>query len=356
MGRDRPRARCRERLQLIAGSTLGADDLRAEVLETLRRAIGFSTSCWQLADPATLLPTTHHMGERGVPFEQCVPRLTAMDQGRGLGSSRSLFTGRPVATMSAATGGDLARSPIWRECLGPAGMGDVFRVAGRDRFGAWGWINATRDRGEAPFDQEDVRLLADISASLGAVMRRSVVARESQPQLTPPAPGIVILDDEPRETSWTPEAHQWLELLPDAAEWSRLGQLPTALYGIAGRLLADPDGTVPGAARARVRTTTGNWAVLDGGQLEGDGAGRIAITIRAATADEALDILCRAHGLTRRESELVGLVVHGLSTQQIAERLYITPYTVKDHLKAIFEKTGVSSRGELVHRVTSAGA
>jgi DNA-binding CsgD family transcriptional regulator len=97
---------------------------------------------------------------------------------------------------------------------------------------------------------------------------------------------------------------------------------------------------------------SGGWAVLDGAQLEGDARHRVAITIRAATPDEVLDIQCKVYDLTSRESELARLVVDGLSTQQIADRLFITPYTVKDHLKAVFAKAGVGSRRELVGRIT----
>jgi DNA-binding CsgD family transcriptional regulator len=45
------------------------------------------------------------------------------------------------------------------------------------------------------------------------------------------------------------------------------------------------------------------------------------------------------------------LVARGLSTEAIAARLYLSSWTVQDHLKAIFEKVGVATRGELVARV-----
>jgi Bacterial regulatory proteins, luxR family len=39
------------------------------------------------------------------------------------------------------------------------------------------------------------------------------------------------------------------------------------------------------------------------------------------------------------------------ATREIAAELYLSPHTVRDHVKALFEKVGVASRGELVHRV-----
>lgn len=58
-----------------------------------------------------------------------------------------------------------------------------------------------------------------------------------------------------------------------------------------------------------------------------------------------------AYGLSSREEEVVKLVVRGLSTTQIARKLFISEYTVQNHLRGVFEKVSVRSRGELVKRL-----
>lgn len=53
-------------------------------------------------------------------------------------------------------------------------------------------------------------------------------------------------------------------------------------------------------------------------------------------------------GISRREREIIELVGHGMSNHDIAQSLFISPYTVKKHLNNIFMKTGVANRVQLV--------
>lgn len=56
--------------------------------------------------------------------------------------------------------------------------------------------------------------------------------------------------------------------------------------------------------------------------------------------------------LTAREVEIVELLIHGFSNQEIAEKLCISIHTTKTHVRNIFKKVNVSSRLALVSKMT----
>ncbi|GEM_PF-1739161 len=53
-------------------------------------------------------------------------------------------------------------------------------------------------------------------------------------------------------------------------------------------------------------------------------------------------------GLTNRELEIAVLIYHGLSSHNIASQLNLSYHTVRDHIKHIYSKMGVSTRGEML--------
>jgi DNA-binding CsgD family transcriptional regulator len=61
----------------------------------------------------------------------------------------------------------------------------------------------------------------------------------------------------------------------------------------------------------------------------------------------------RRFGLTRREAEVVSCVCEGLKNGEIAGKLFISEYTVINHLRSVYEKLGIRNRTSLIHRVLS---
>ncbi len=55
--------------------------------------------------------------------------------------------------------------------------------------------------------------------------------------------------------------------------------------------------------------------------------------------------------LSKREKQVLELLMHGLTAKMIAQRLFISPRTVEQHVGNIKTKIGVSSKSHLIDRM-----
>ena len=123
------------------------------------------------------------------------------------------------------------------------------------------------------------------------------------------------------------------------------------MLSVAGRALRtaeNPD--TPGEiALARVLSQAGRWRLrrLTRCRRQATRRGHR----RAAQPARIASLLMAAYGLTEREQDVTRLVLQGNSTAEIAAQLRVSAQTVQQHLKSIFDKTGVRSRRDLVGKV-----
>jgi DNA-binding NarL/FixJ family response regulator len=109
--------------------------------------------------------------------------------------------------------------------------------------------------------------------------------------------------------------------------------------GASGFLVKDTD---PVELRRAIRV------IADGDGLLSPGVTRRMIAKIAATPEPSTVDLGTLAALTAREREVVALVAEGLSNDEIAERLFISPITAKTHVSRALAKTGARDRAQLV--------
>lgn len=102
-----------------------------------------------------------------------------------------------------------------------------------------------------------------------------------------------------------------------------------------------------------MRLVSGRWLTVHAATLhaDGPGPGTVAVTLAPAGAGELEPLRLALHGLTPREREVARLLTRGATNEEIAQKLFISRYTVKDHAKAVYAKLGVTSRAGLTAKL-----
>jgi DNA-binding CsgD family transcriptional regulator len=353
---DRGRSAERVRQEIIRLSHAGLDSrtFGIETVKQLRKAIPTDVSFFATADPATLLFTSAVRDEvLARATSQFLEREFLQDDPVKFAR---LARGRsPVESLGMATKGELARSARYREMLAPMDLGDELRAALVAGSKCWGFMCLHRERFSPDFTPAEAAFLARLVPHLAEGLRKALLlggSRATSPQQD--GPGLVLLADDLSLVAITPTAEGWLAEVPESS-WPSSLELPDAVYAVAARLLTlerghhMPPDLMP---RIRLRSASGRWLVLHASRLRTkETEGRIAVIFEEARPAEIAPLIVDAYGLTKREGQITQLVLRGLSTTEVSEQLHITPNTVRDHFKSIFDKVGVRSRRELVGQV-----
>jgi DNA-binding CsgD family transcriptional regulator len=235
-------------------------------------------------------------------------------------------------------------SARYRDIFRPLGFGDELRAVFRVGGACWGYMCLHREAG-APFSRQEVAFVHGLAPCVADGIRAGILIASTELGGVGDSPGLVLVASDGSLLSVTEAGERWLEELGDPAGEGT--EVPIAVLTLAARLRgADVSpGRLP---KLRVRTRAGRWAVLHASRIATSGTDAIAVIIEEPSPAELAPVILMAYGLTKQEQVLTALVCRGLSTTAIAQRLHITPNTIQEHLKSIFEKTGVSSRRELV--------
>jgi DNA-binding CsgD family transcriptional regulator len=303
----------------------------------------YEAPCWYTFDPASLLVTSHfHEGLPEIPREWLATEYYEDDVYKLADVARS---SDGVRSLYEATGGQPARSRRWHDIASYGGDQELI-VGLRTRDGAaWGALALYRESGQPLFDAEEVAFVRSVSGQLAEGARRALLIAEATDREWPDAPGLIVLNESGNVEMTTASVDRWLEELPDG-DWGR-GRLPSSVVAVAARAIqasGDP-------LFARVLSRSGRWIVLHGAVLASDGARRVAVIVEPAHPARISPLLMSAYGLTDRERDITRLVLRGHSTTEIAAELLLSGHTVQQHLKSVFEKTGVRSRRELIGKV-----
>jgi DNA-binding CsgD family transcriptional regulator len=352
-----PQARRARARILELGRQARADQAFLEELSSeLRQVVPFDGSFWAAADPLTALATSPSRVENLASAPACAAYWECEFLVEDFIHFRDLARAeRPAASLYRATNGRPARSVRYRSFNRLLGYGDELRAVFRTDRSAWGFVSLWRHEDGPAFSPAEEKLLADFSAPLAQAFRRAALIRAEPPDRLLDAPGLLMFDEGGVLEALNEQAEAWLrELQPTA--WIgpyKDGELPTEILTVSARARAIAAGLDGGVARARIQSRNGRWFVIHGFRLRttvGEDE-RTALVIEPARASQVAPLVVEAYQLTPREQEIVQLISYGLSTAEIAAHLHLSPHTIRDYLKQVFEKVGVSSRGELVAKI-----
>jgi len=359
MARGVALGRARSDIDVVSRAGMPLQRFFDEVAAALGSVIPFVAGCFSTVDPATsMVSSTHKVADlRGRNESDLQWARIEYGADDPTAFAAMVAAERVAVGVSRETAGAVERSVRMAALLIPDfDYHDEARLLLADRTGVWGTVSLFRGGGDAAFSGTELAFLETVAPALTRGIRTGLLARPScVDNAFQDGPAVIVVDAHDRIVQSSPGAQEHLRRMrevPGAADPLIIVQ---NLVSAARRCIAGHADRPP---RLRVRTCDGVWLVLHAAPLAGsaDRAGDVVVTIERARSHEMVDLVTAAFGLTAREQSVVEILLSGADTRSIATSLHVSPYTVQDHLKSIFDKAGVTSRRELVARISLAAA
>jgi DNA-binding CsgD family transcriptional regulator len=338
--------RVRRDLDALENSPLDLETLVSEAAVAIGRAVPYDAACWHTIDPTTLIETTSFLENIG-PNNRDASEIEYLrdDYNKFAVLAQSA---RHSGILSEATDGDPRRSLRYWAILDPNGLEGELRMSFVVDGACWGSFGLLREPSR-DFDADEAAFLHEVAPCLGRAFRSALVRGATGSDEAIAGPGLILFDARGGVEAVTPAARAWLKRLGWEGE-PQEDELPYVVYTVSDR--ARRAGAAgEGTATARALARSGEWVVLHAATATGAAHEGVAVILDASKPSSLAPLIAHAYGLSKREREVTELVLEGAATAEIAERLMISPHTVQEHLKWIFEKVGVRSRRELIGQV-----
>ena len=334
-----------------ADNAVTGQDLFRRASERLRRVVPFDGSAWFAIDPSTLLAAAPARVEN-LDLALCRTFWAHEMSVEDVLLFRDLARSEPgIGTLYQATGSSPGRSARHREFLVPQGYDDELRAAFRTGSRTWGVVSLYRQRGRALFGSRDAEVIRGVSSAIAVALRGLATMGAAVPADLD-SPGTALYDATGQLLSFDGQADRWLTEIAGAG-WRDVPPALSPVMAAVAHALMVAAGREHGPASTRIQAQNGRWIYVQASFLQApdESQGPVAVTIGPAKSSQIAPIIVEAYGLTPREQQITQAVARGMANRDIAAALHLSPHTVRDHLKAVFAKLDVSSRGELVAKL-----
>lgn len=325
--------------------------LRLRILEHLKGIVDFDSYAWVLTDPLTCVGSAP-IAE--VPDLAMLPDLIRLKYATSVNRWTTL-EGAGARSLHDATAGRLHESPVWRGLLRHYGVTDVASMAFWDRHGCWAFLDLWRRAPKPPFSHSELDTLSQIVEAVTPALRQGQAGlfRADSPSELDRGPVVLVLTPQLHVVGETAETAATLRQLVPPADGQ--APIPASAYNVAAQLLAAEAGVDDHPAWTRAHLTGGVWLTVRAARLgaaadpvTGANESPIAVTLERCNPAERAGLFAKACGFSTREQELLDLLAAGADTRGAATAMFVSEYTVQDHLKSMFEKASVHSRRTLL--------